>query len=125
MDRGDARDQRRSASSSMDRIPSLSWSEPAAEHHALNRRRQVRQTTRHIRRHHVLDENPEGLRKTGHKRRETSYGLPSLVSCLLSPSQSRGVGASECGTKHLRHRASYLSLAPTSTRSSDSTVRCE
>jgi len=37
----------------------------------------------------------------------------------------KAVGASECGTKHLRQRASYLSLAPTSTRSSDSTVRCE
>src|SRR4030095_13392530 len=68
----------------MDRIPSLSWSEPAAEHHALNRRRQVRQTTRHIRRHHVLDENPEGLRKTGDRRQETGDFLRSPVSCLLS-----------------------------------------
>ena len=35
------------------------------------------------------------------------------------------VGASACGTKHLRQRASYLSEAPTATRSTDSKVRCE
>jgi hypothetical protein len=40
-------------------------------------------------------------------------------------SYSCTVGASACGTKHMRQRASYLSEAPTATRSSDSKVRCE
>lgn len=35
------------------------------------------------------------------------------------------VGASACGTKHMRHLASYIPAAPTATRSSDSNVLCE
>ncbi|HLA09149.1 MAG TPA: hypothetical protein VJ023_00920, partial [Pyrinomonadaceae bacterium] len=35
---------------------------------------------------------------------------------------ARTVGASAWGTKHLRQRASYMPLAPTATRSSDSKV---
>jgi RNA polymerase sigma factor (sigma-70 family) len=46
-------------------------------------------------------------------------------NCRGIPQSLCTVGASACGTKHIRQRASYLSEAPTATRSSDSKVRCE
>ena len=47
-----------------------------------------------------------------------------LVSMSAARQSSCTVGASACGTKQLRQRASYMPAPPTATRSSDSKVRC-
>jgi hypothetical protein len=50
--------------------------------------------------------------------------MPIILGGALNTYAPQSLGASACGTKQLRQRASYIPAPPTATRSSDSKVLC-